>query len=98
MTAVEGDQLIVFGQFEGGEVSSSLCQSVVGPDEFYYKPILDELGVGTAPAPGYTKVEGRTLGLTHDQFSAGRAVLGVLGLSVPGFVLYRMWRARRRTA
>lgn len=97
MTAVEGDPLIVFGQLDEGEVSSSLCLSVIGPDKFYYEPILAELGEGSAPAAGYMKAESRTFGLTHDQFAAGRAVLGVVGLSVMAFVLFRMWRARRRT-
>ena len=97
MTAVEGDQLIVFGQLDDGEVSSSLCLSVIGPDEFYYEPILAELGEGAAPAPGYTKAESRTFGLTHDQFAAGRAIIGAVGLVAVGFLALRTWRARRRT-
>lgn len=97
MTAVEGDPLIVFGQLDDGEVSSSLCLSVIGPDEYYYEPILAELGEGAAPAPGYTKAESRTFGLTHDQFAAGRAIIGAVGLIAVGFLAFRAWRTRRRT-
>lgn len=96
MTAVEGDPLIVFGQRDGDAVTSSLCRTVLGPDA-YYAPILAELGQGTAPTPGHTKAEGRTFGLTHDQFAAGRAVVGALGLVAIGFLAVRAWRARRRT-
>lgn len=98
MTAAEGDPLIVFGERDGDEVSSSLCLSVVGPDEYYYEPILAQLGEGTAPTPGYLKAESRSFGLTHDQFAAGRAIVGVVGLIALGFLAFRTWRARRRTA
>lgn len=97
MAAAEGDPLIVFGERDGDEVWSSLCQTVIGPDETYYDPILSELGEGTAPSAGYMKAERRTLGLTHDQFAAGRAILGVLGLTALGFFAFRTWRAGRRT-
>ncbi len=96
MTAPEGAPLIVFGQLEDGEVSSSLCLSVVGPGD-HYEPILADLGEGTAPAPGYMKAERSPFGLTHDQFSAGRAIIGAVGLVAVGFLAFRVWRARRRT-
>jgi hypothetical protein len=35
--------------------------------------------------------------VTHDQFVAGRAILGVLGLVLLGYFVFRAWRARRRT-
>lgn len=35
--------------------------------------------------------------MTYDEFSAGRAILGVLGLTAMGYGLFRAWRARRRT-
>jgi hypothetical protein len=92
-----GALLIVFGDLESGEVTSSLCSSVSGPDEEYYDPILAELGEGTEPAPGYMKAERRGLGLSYEQFSGGRAILGVLGLSSLGYFAFRAWRSRRRT-
>ena len=38
---------------------------------------------GTEPAPGYMKAERRTLGLSYEQFRAGRAVLGVPTFRTP---------------
>ena len=90
------DRIIVFGQLVDGEVTSNRC-STIGPGK-YSKQILAELGDGTAPAAGYMKVERRGPGLSYEQFSAGRAILGVLGLTALGYFLFRAWRARRRTS
>lgn len=98
METEPGGLVIVFGDLESGEVTSSFCRTVSGPDEYYYDPILMELGEGTEPSPGYMKVERGSLGLSYDQFVAGRAVLGALGLSCLAYFAYRAWRARRRTA
>ena len=35
--------------------------------------------------------------MTYDEFSAGRAILGALGLIAMAYLLVRAWRARRRT-
>lgn len=35
--------------------------------------------------------------MTYDQFAAGRAILGAVGLAVLGYLVFRAWRARRRT-
>lgn len=96
MTADRGTRLIVFGALDGTEVTSSLCRSVTAPGTSY-REILTELGAGTEPPAGYLKAERRTLGISYDQFSAGRAIIGALGLSVIGYFLFRAWRARRRT-
>lgn len=96
MTAGRGTRLIVFGALDGTEVTSSLCRSVTSPGTSY-REILTELGAGTEPSAGYLKAERRTLGISYDQFSAGRAILGALGLSAMGYFLFRAWRARRRT-
>lgn len=90
-------RVIVFGDLVDGEVTSNLCSTVVGPGKAY-REIVAELGDGTAPAAGYMKAERRTLGLTYEQFSAGRAILGALGLIALGYFVLRAWRARRRTS
>lgn len=97
MEAQEGDRLLVFGAVVEGDVTSSLCGSVTAPGK-PYPEILAELGEGTAPTAGYMRAERRTLGLTYEQFAAGRAILGALGLAVLGFFVFRAWRARRRTS
>ena len=96
VSAGTGADLIVFGGLVDGEVNSSLCGTVVSPVK-YYREILAGLGEGTAPTSGYMKAERRTFGLSHDQFAAGRAILGVLGLIALAFFAFRTWRARRRT-
>lgn len=90
------DRLLVFGQLVDGEVTSNLCSSMAAPGKAY-REITAELGKGTAPTPGYTKAARRGPGLTYEQFSAGRAILGVLGLAGLGYFAFRFWRARRRT-
>ena len=90
------DPLIVFGSLVDGEVTSNLCSTVTAPGEAY-REVLAELGAGTPPSDGYMRTESRTLGLTHDQFAAGRAILGVLGLAFMGYFAFRSWRAQRRT-
>lgn len=92
-----GDRLIVYGLLEDGEVTSSACRSVPESGQ-YYEQLSTDLGEGTEPSPGYMKAERRTLGLSYDQFIAGRAVLGVVGLVFLGYFAFRFWRARRRTA
>lgn len=96
MEAQDGDRLLVFGSMVGAEVTSGLCGSVTAPGKAY-REIVAELGEGTAPTAGYMKAERRTLGLTYEQFAAGRAILGALGLAVLGYFVFRAWRARRRT-
>jgi len=96
MEAQDGDRLIVFGSMVDAEVTSGLCSSVTAPGKAY-REILAELGEGTAPPAGYMKAERRTLGLTYEQFAAGRAILGAFGLAVLGYFVLRAWRARRRT-
>lgn len=96
LDAQDDDHLLVFGTLAKGEVTSNLCSSVTAPDKAY-REILVELGDGTAPTAGYMRAERRTLGLTHEQFAAGRAILGVLGLALLGYFAFRAWRARRRT-
>ncbi|MCW2832725.1 MAG: hypothetical protein JWN68_678 [Nocardioides sp.] len=93
----EGDRLLVFGQLVEGEVRSNTCSAVPANGEAG-RSILAELGEGTEPSPGYMKAERGRLGLTYDQFVAGRAVLGVLGLTFLAYFAYRFWLARRRTA
>lgn len=94
LAADDGDRLLVFGDLAEGEVSSSLCTSATGRN---YRKVLAELREGAAPSAGYMKAERRGLGLSHDQFAAGRAILGVLGLTALAFFAFRTWRARRRT-
>lgn len=96
MAAQEGDRLLVFGSMVDAEVTSNLCLSVTAPGKDY-REIVAGLGEGTAPTAGYMKAERRTLGLTYEQFAAGRAILGALGLAVLGYFVFRAWRARRRT-
>lgn len=96
LTDGSGNLVIVFGQLKAGEVTSSLCLSVTGPGT-YYREILADLGEGSSPTSGYMLAERRGLGLSHDQFSAGRAVLGALGLVSLAYFAFRAWRARRRT-
>lgn len=93
----EGDRLIVFGQLVEGEVRSNSCLAVPTAGKAG-RAILSELGEGTEPSPGYMSVERRSLGLSYEQFVAGRAVLGVLGLAFLAYFVFRAWRARRRTA
>ncbi len=98
MTAGEGESLLVFGRLDDGEVTSSLCRSVSETTPGgSYREIVAELGAGTPPTAGYARAERRTLGLSYEQFSAGRAVLGALGLLVMGSIVFRAWRARRHT-
>ncbi len=61
--------------------------------------VVQALGEGTEPSPGYTKAD--SVGLTYDQWRTGRLVLGVLGLVFLGFFVFRALRARwsqRRTS
>ncbi|PUA82959.1 hypothetical protein [Nocardioides currus] len=95
ITADDGDRVVVFGTLVDGEVSSNGCSTIVAPGR-YYREVLADLGEGTTPPAGHLRAD-RGLGLSYDQFRTGRAVLGVLGLAVMGFVAVRWWRARRRT-
>ncbi len=97
LEAEDGDRLLVFGTLVDAEVTSNLCSSITAPGKAY-REILAELGDGTEPPAGYLKAERRTLGLSYDQFSAGRAILGALGLIALGYFVLRAWRARRRTS
>ena len=92
----DGDRLLVLGQLVDGEVTSNRCLSVAATGEAADK-ILAELGEGSEPTEGYMKADRRGLGLSYEQFSAGRAVLGVLGLSAMAYFAFRAWRVRRRT-
>jgi hypothetical protein len=94
--AGDDDRLLVFGTVAKGQVTSSLCSTVTARDKAY-RELRTELGEGTAPTAGYMEVERRPLGLTYEQFAAGRAVLGALGLILIGLLVFRAWRARRRT-
>jgi hypothetical protein len=96
LEAQDGDRLLVFGSMVDAEVTSNQCLSVTAPGKAY-REIVAELGEGTAPTAGYMRAERRTLGLTYEQFAAGRAILGALGLTVLGYFVFRAWRARRRT-
>lgn len=97
LDAEVGADLVVFGRLVDTEVTSNLCLTVTANDGAYDQ-VLADLGEGTAPSPGYMKAERRTLGLTYEQFSAGRAILGVLGLSALAYFVLKAWRARRRTS
>lgn len=90
------DRVIVFADKGDPNLTGGLCATVTAPSQSY-RQLLDELGGGTEPTPGYQKAELKTLGLTYEQFVAGRAILGVLGLAVLGYFVFRAWRARRRT-
>lgn len=96
ITAAERDDVIVFGTLEDGDVTSNGCATLVAPGRDY-RQVLSDLGAGTDPITGYQKAD-RGLGLSFRQFSAGRAVLGVLGLGAGAFFAFRFWRARRRSA
>lgn len=94
MTAPIEEQAIVFADVVDNEVTSSLCMTVVGPGKFY-RDILADLGEGTEPSAGYMKAERRGFGLAFEEFSAGRAILGTLGLIGLGYFAFRAWRSRR---
>ncbi|KRF00828.1 hypothetical protein ASG88_10390 [Nocardioides sp. Soil777] len=92
-----GAQVLVFGNLERDEVRSSLCTSAVSTDEGY-RQVVQALGEGMEPSPGYTEAD--SVGLTYDQWRTGRLVFGVIGLTLMGFVAFRAFRAwwsRRRT-
>lgn len=89
------DEVVVFGDLVDGEVTSNGCLTTVAPSR-EYRQLIADLGTGTEPEPGHLKAERDRPGLSYDQFSAGRALLGVAGLSVMGFFVFRSWRARRR--
>lgn len=97
LEAKSGDQVLVFGSLVDGEVTSNLCLTVSAPGESYSQ-LLAELGEGAEPTAGYMRVRRGALGLTYEQFLAGRAILGVLGLISLGYIAFQVWRARRRTA
>ena len=97
LDAEEGDRLLVFGRLVDTEVTSNLCL-IVSADDEAYDEVLADLGEGTAPSPGYMEAERRALGLTYEQFSAGRAILGALGLTALAYFVLKAWRARRRTS
>ena len=94
----EGDPIIVFGTLSDGEVSAGLCSSLHPLSGPGYEKALVDLGEGAEPSPGYMKAERRGIGLSYDQFVAGRAILGVLGLLGLAYLGYRTWRVRRRTS
>lgn len=95
ITAATGDGVLVFGLLDDGDVTSNGCATLVAPSKAY-RQVLSDLGAGTDPIAGYQKAD-RGIGLSFRQFSAGRAILGVLGLSAGAFFVFRFWRARRRT-
>ncbi len=94
LEAEDGDRLLVFGQLVDGEVTSNLCSTVTGLGKSY-REILGDLGEGSEPSAGYIKAERRGVGLSYEQFSAGRAILGAIGLIGLGYFAFRAWRARR---
>lgn len=94
LAAQDGDEVLVFGNLDDDEVSSGRCSTVTGEQR---RALVPDLGEGTAPAAGYLRAERRSWGLSHEQFAAGRAVLGVIGLVLLGWLAWRTWRARRRT-